>query len=208
MTYLLHLLVFSLSLWLLFFGYSSWIKIARRLFYKKLSFRLSEEFSNDKLILDVGSGTGFFAEMIKNKISGQIICLDLYDYNKNSAPFVIADANHLPFSNGSFDTITLFYVLHHSDYPKNLLAEVCRVSRSRVIIHEDVYTNLFEKIMYQIHIWSFSQFYQLSGKKVMTDNEWLKLFVDLNLKVVNRFSIKRLGYPVSRREYILTLNNT
>lgn len=207
MIYLLHFLSFSLFLWLLLFVSSLWIEVARKYFYKKLSFHLTEVLINDELILDVGSGTGFFAEMMGNKISGQIFCLDIHRYNKSNAPFIIANASHLPFFDCSFDSITLFYVLHHSDCPKVFLSEVCRVSRSKVIIHEDVYTNLFEKIMYQIHIWSFNQFYQMSGKKAMADNEWLKLFDEVNMKIVQKFHVKRLGYPVSRREYILVSNN-
>ena len=203
MSYLLCFVVICVFLQLFYYGYSLWIKIARKYFYKKLSFRLKETFINDELILDIGSGTGLFAEMMKGKIPGQIFCLDIYRHNRSSAPFVIADANYLPFFDNSFDSITLFYVLHHTDNPKHLLSEACKASRNRVLIHEDVYTNQFEKMMYQIHIWSFNQLYRLCGKKAMAENDWLKLFVELNIKDIQKFHIKRLGYPVSRREYII-----
>ena len=140
---------------------------------------------------------------MERKISGRIICLDIKGCKNNKAPFILADASHLPFVSGSFDSTTLFYVLHHAACPQDLLLEVCRVSRSRVVIHEDVYTNLFEKLMYQIHIWSFKKIHNLSGTKAMTDVEWLKLFDQVNMRVEKQLYIKRIGYPVSRREFIL-----
>ena len=207
MIYPLYFFVIFLFFLLLLRAYSLWIEIARKYFYKKLSLRLKDTFIDDQLILDIGSGTGFFAEMMRSKISGQIFCLDLQRTNKSNAPFVIADARHLPFFDCSFDSTTLFYVLHHSDCPGTLLSEVCRVSRNRIIVHEDVYTNFFERIMYKVHIWSFNQLYQLCGKNAMTDNDWLKLFTEAKMKVIQKFRIKRLGYPVSRLEYILISHN-
>lgn len=202
---LIYLTIFFL--FLLFFAYPQWLKITRRYFYKKLAVRLAGTFFDDQRILDIGCGTGFFAEMMKNKIPGQIFCLDLYRHSTNKAPFIIADATHLPFLDRSFDTITLFYVLHHSTQPKKLLSEACRVSRGRIIIHEDVYTTLFEKTMYLFHIWSFKKFHHVPGEKIATESEWLQLFDEMNWTVAEKLPIKRLGYPVSRREYILISNN-
>ena len=204
----LYLFIFSLSIPLLFFSLKNWIVFERKRYFKALSSRLPALFHNDEFILDVGSGTGFFAEMMKNNIPGQIYCLDIHHYHNSDSTFLVADANYLPFADCSFDSVTLFYVLHHSHCPQDVLLEAHRVCRKRVLVQEDVYSNLFERIMFQFHIWSFSRLYQLSGTKAMTDNEWIQLFDKTHMTIEQKIHIKRIGYPVSRREYILTPNNT
>jgi hypothetical protein len=97
----------------------------------------------------------------------------------------------------------MFYVLHHTDHPKDLLMEAARVSRSKILIHEDTYTNLFEKVMFIFHVYSFRGLVSLSGASVKTDQEWKTLFAEAGLVVKNQLLLKKSGHPATRYEYLL-----
>lgn len=80
------------------------------------------------LCLDVGSADG----AIYRGSGLEVVYLDvnLYRYPY----FVQGDAEHLPFRDGCFDTVTLAEILEHLPNPVNALREAKRVSRDRVLI--------------------------------------------------------------------------
>jgi len=95
-----------------------------------------------KTVLDVGVGSGLFAEAFYRrglKVSG-------VDINPHMLPvarqFVLqgifqeASAEVLPFPDASFDLVFMGLVLHESDEPLKVLQEARRVARKRVCILE------------------------------------------------------------------------
>lgn len=174
-------------------------------FFRREAQRLKPLLSEDQSVLDVGSGKGYFADALSDLIRGHIVCSDIQDRHLGRARFVLAQGNSLPFPDKSFDTVTMFYVLHHTDQPKDLLMEACRVSRSKILIQEDTYKNVFEKIMQILHIHSFRYFVNLSGVSIRSDAEWRSLFAEVGLTVKRKLRIQKLGYPVTRHEYLLAL---
>jgi len=157
----------------------------------------------DQSILDVGSGTGDFANSLQGLIPGCIVCSDIQNQHLGRAPFVLASGSSLPFPDNSFDTVTMFYVLHHTDHPEDLLMEASRVSRSKILIHEDTYKNRFEKIMFTFHVYSFRGLVHLSGTSVKTDSEWRTLFAQAGLTLKSQRLLNKAGYPATRYEYLL-----
>ncbi len=157
----------------------------------------------DQSILDVGSGTGDFADSLHGLIPGCIVCSDIQNQHRGRAPFVLANGSSLPFPDKSFDMVTMFYVLHHTDHPKDLLMEVSRVSRSKILIHEDTYKNRFEKIMFTFHVYSFRGIANLSGISVKTDTGWKALFAEAGLTLKSQRLLHKPGYPATRYEYLL-----
>jgi ubiquinone/menaquinone biosynthesis C-methylase UbiE len=93
-------------------------------------------------VLDVGTGTGVFAEAFVAAgltVTGIDTNADLLAVARGFAPtaqFKEAPAEQIPFPNGSFDLVFLGHVLHETDDPLAALREARRVARRRVAILE------------------------------------------------------------------------
>jgi ubiquinone/menaquinone biosynthesis C-methylase UbiE len=93
-------------------------------------------------VLDVGTGTGLFAEAFLTagvSVTGVDVSLDLLAAARRHVPmaeFMEAGAEELPFEDGSFDLVFLGQVLHETDDPSRALAEARRVARVRVAVLE------------------------------------------------------------------------
>lgn len=96
----------------------------------------------DCSVLDVGTGTGLFAEAFLRRgcrVRG-IDCND--DFLKVAAELVAgvefsgATAESLPFDNGSFDLVFMSHVLHEADDPLLAVREAYRVARRRLAVLE------------------------------------------------------------------------
>ncbi len=93
-------------------------------------------------VLDVGTGTGIFAEAFAGR-SLRVAGIDpdpgLLAAARAQVPsceFREGVAEELPFDDASFDLVFLGHVLHETDDPAKALAEARRVSRKRVCILE------------------------------------------------------------------------
>ncbi len=104
--------------------------------------RLSREGISIESVLDVGTGTGVFAEAFGKenlRVTGIDPDPDLLTVARKFAPhvaFQVAVAEKLPFEDGSFDLVFLGHVLHETDEPVAALSEARRVARKRIIILE------------------------------------------------------------------------
>ena len=93
-------------------------------------------------VLDVGTGTGVFAEAFVAAglaVTGIDTNVDLLSVARDFAPtaqFREAPAEQIPFPDGSFDLVFLGHVLHEADDPLAALREARRVMRQRVAILE------------------------------------------------------------------------
>ena len=93
-------------------------------------------------VLDVGTGTGLFAEAFAGlgvAVTGIDSNQDLLELARHYVPRAVlreATAENLPFSDSSFDLVFLGHVLHEVDNPCKALAEARRVASVRVSILE------------------------------------------------------------------------
>jgi ubiquinone/menaquinone biosynthesis C-methylase UbiE len=93
-------------------------------------------------LLDVGTGTGVFAEAFVAAglaVTGIDTNADLLAVAREFAPaaqFREAAAEQIPFPDGSFDLVFLGHVLHETDDPLAALREARRVARQRVAVLE------------------------------------------------------------------------
>jgi ubiquinone/menaquinone biosynthesis C-methylase UbiE len=98
-------------------------------------------------ILDVGTGTGVFAEAFLASgfavvgIDANGVMLDVARRLVPKAEFKQARAEAIPYGNGEFDLSFLSLLLHETDDPVQALREARRVSRSRVVVLEWPYVH-------------------------------------------------------------------
>lgn len=98
----------------------------------------------DRSILDIGCGDGLFEKLVVDRLpnvravgvdfSDEAIALAAVKVPK--AEFVVADAlvGGIPFADGSFDTVVALDTLEHLYVPQDLIKEMTRVSKKRLII--------------------------------------------------------------------------
>jgi len=93
-------------------------------------------------VLDVGTGSGLFAEAFAQRglaVSGIDIKEEMISAAGEFVPegeFKIGQAEHLPYEDASFDLVYLGLVLHEADDALEALKESRRVARSRAAILE------------------------------------------------------------------------
>jgi ubiquinone/menaquinone biosynthesis C-methylase UbiE len=104
--------------------------------------RLSLENIEAESMLDVGIGSGLFAEAFASeglKVKGIDINNDMIDAVKQFVPngeFSNAPAESIPFHDKLFDLVFLGHILHEADNPLKALQEAKRVAKLRIAILE------------------------------------------------------------------------
>jgi len=92
---------------------------------------------DNKTVLDIGSGNGYFAQHFEQDC--QLTALDLsanqLQYNPASNK-QIGSAYALPFADNHFDLVFCSNLLHHLENPELAIKEMQRVSKKHVIISE------------------------------------------------------------------------
>ena len=104
-------------------------------------------------LLDVGSGTGHNARVIERKTGLAVTELDVVDMNCVGRTPRIFDGIHIPFTDQSFDAVTLLFVLHYASEPARLLHEAMRVSRGPLIVLQSIYTCAWGSALLQMREW-------------------------------------------------------
>jgi ubiquinone/menaquinone biosynthesis C-methylase UbiE len=95
-----------------------------------------------KSVLDVGTGTGVFAEAFSKlvpDVTGIDTNIDMLALARSYVPgaqFTEGKAEAIPFEDGAFDVAFLGHVLHETDDALKAVREARRVARSRVVILE------------------------------------------------------------------------
>jgi ubiquinone/menaquinone biosynthesis C-methylase UbiE len=95
-----------------------------------------------KSVLDIGTGTGVFAEAFSKRgfeVTGIDTNTELLAVARSYVPhsrFQIAPAEEIPFEASFFDLVFLGHVLHETDNPITALREARRVARNRVAVLE------------------------------------------------------------------------
>ena len=142
-------------------------------------------------ILDIGAGGGWAGELISEEKGVEMQLLDVGDFNRSKLPLVVYDGKNIPFSDNSFDSSLLLFVLHHCKDPLSVLKEAIRVTKKRIIIYEDTYTSSFGLALVRTNDFISNSPFLLTNpvKMNMPYNyrevaDWERIFQDLGLKVI------------------------
>jgi ubiquinone/menaquinone biosynthesis C-methylase UbiE len=129
-------------------------------------------------VLDVGSGAGHTAFIFSPHVS-RVVVLDMTEEMVAKAVTLaatrglrniyatVADAEHLPFDNASFDLVTCRLAYHHFPTPDKALTEFARVLKPHGVLgftdnitvpdeEEATYYNTFEQLRDPSHNWAYS----------------------------------------------------
>ncbi len=99
---------------------------------------LASELRGSRLVLDAGTGTGRFASPLQER-GFDVVGLDVSQAMMDEARgkgvrgLVRAGLERMPFGERSFDSCVMVHVLHLMNDPNDLISEVTRVCRSRVV---------------------------------------------------------------------------
>ncbi len=145
-------------------------------------------FINDgDLVLDFGCGPMLISKNIASKKDISSIGIDIDKYQINKGNFIMYDGGPLPFQKNKFDVALAIFALHHTEDPEFYLNELARITKGRIIICEDTYTNFIEEIFTksQCYISNFlSGEMDIRKRNFKSVEEWKKIFQDNNLKLL------------------------
>jgi SAM-dependent methyltransferase len=99
--------------------------------------RLAEVTPRHASVLDVGCGDGEIAWLLaQQRPDLKLTGVDVLVRENTRVPVEAFDGRSLPFADGSFDAVTFVDVLHHCEWPADLLREASRVARQAIIIKD------------------------------------------------------------------------
>lgn len=103
------------------------------------------------LSLDIGSGARPFpyANVLCDMYLSPTPQRDMKELETKGKPFVVCDAQFLPFKTQAFDFVTCYYLLEHVDNPKRIYSEMRRVARHGYVQSPSWFN---EEIMYGEHV--------------------------------------------------------
>ena len=166
--------------------------------------RVKPYIKNSKKLIDIGSGTGDVAYLLK-KQGMNITPVDVSDFHgPRLVQPVIYDGKRLPFPNQSFDTALLLMVLHHTPNPTIVVSEAARVAKEIVVI-ETSFTTPINKFFTVISDALGNLRLNAFWSSYKTDEEWKKFFSEKNLQVVDtvKYQDRNFGLPFLHIAYYL-----
>lgn len=156
--------------------------------------RIMPYIKNSNKIIDIGSGTGDVASLIKAQ-GKNITPVDVADFHgPRMIKTIIYDGKTLPFKEKSFDIALLLMVMHHTPDSEVVFKEAARVAKEIVVI-ETSYTNPINRILTIISDAIGNLRLEACWNSYKTNGEWQKFFTDHGfiIKQIQKFRDKNLG---------------
>ncbi|WP_259467490.1 bifunctional 2-polyprenyl-6-hydroxyphenol methylase/3-demethylubiquinol 3-O-methyltransferase UbiG [Sphingomonas sp. PP-F2F-G114-C0414] len=101
---------------------------------RRLAAVIAERLPDGARVLDVGCGSGDLAVLIMQKRPDVVIeGIDVLVRPDTAIPVHAFDGAHIPFDDNAFDAAIVVDVLHHTDDPEAVLAEIARIAPMVII---------------------------------------------------------------------------
>ncbi len=158
---------------------------------------------NSKKVIDIGSGTGDVAYLLKQQ-GIDVTPVDVADFHgPRLVKPVIYDGSKLPFPDKSFDIALLLMVLHHTSNPNVVFSEAARVAKEIIVI-ETSYTTPINR-WFTIVSDAIDNLQNIHWSSYKTDQEWQKFFRDKGFQIVetHRYHDHNFGLPFLHIAYHL-----
>ncbi len=144
-------------------------------------------FKSNGKALDVGSGTGIVAKLLKEKLGLKVTCADVKNYLVYDIPFVKIKGEKLPFPKRSFDVVLFNDVLHHIEKSKQeqIVEEALRVGKNVFIFEFEpsISGKIFDIVLNKLHYddlavplsFRYAKEWKQLFKKLSADYDYIKL---------------------------------
>lgn len=120
---------------------------------RTLAAAIAERLPSKARVLDVGCGSGDLAALVMQlRPDVTIEGIDVLVRPGTAIPVHAYDGAHIPFADGAFDAAIVVDVLHHTDDPAAVLAEVARVAPV-VIVKDHLRDGLFANATLRFMDW-------------------------------------------------------
>jgi ubiquinone/menaquinone biosynthesis C-methylase UbiE len=147
-------------------------------------------------ILDVGCGTGYLANQLRDLYGVDPTGVDIRDARVLPIAFSRFDGTSIPFPDKSFDHVALSYVLHHANDPLALAWECHRVARRSVIVFEELPYSRPGKLLLACHVALFARYYSIGRPSSAAYHSALAWLADQAVDVV------RVALPPKWLKYV------
>ena len=153
-----------------------------------LARHLGELLPRASTVLDVGSGDGLLARRIMDlrpdlRISG----VDVLARPTAYLDVQIFDGVHLPFAASAFDVVMMVDVLHHAARQDDLLREMARVARQRVVIKDHLASGFLAHPTLRFMDWVGNRRHGVAlPYSYWSPGRWERGFANAGLRVIER----------------------
>jgi len=159
-------------------------------------------------ILDVGCGTGYLADHLREMHGVEPTGVDIRDARVAPIAFRSFEGTSIPCPDRSFDHVVLSFVLHHADDPLALIQECRRVARRSVIVFEELPYSRPGKALLAFHVALFARYYS-TGRLSSAEYHGALAWLDRRAAAVTRVALPPhwLNYLYLRILLIYTLDD-
>ncbi len=151
-------------------------------------------------VLKIGNGFGHLSEMVRSQNQNTtVVDVAVFQETVNKDHVMLYDGGKLPFLDKSFDTTILNLTLHHiKDSREFFENEILRVTKKRVVLIEETYDNLFQKIHLVFRDWWMNskagQDCDIHWASYFSRSEMTRFIQDHGLRLVVRETIRHHSY--------------
>jgi len=154
---------------------------------KRLGEAMDKWLADAQKILDFGCGDMILHNrMCQRWPNRNFVALDVLDTSLIVAKPFLYDGTDLPFSDNHFDLTFAVFALHHCDDVAQSLSEICRVTRGRILMIEEIITGPIQQKVTCIHDWIVNRMESSEVNIPVNfhrDTEWRQFFADLGYQV-------------------------
>ncbi len=155
-----------------------------------------------KRVLDVGCGNAVVSQILARKLNLTLVGTDVIDYRKEKVSFrLMRKSTELPFDDMSFDYAMFNDVLHHMDYPEELILEGARIA-SKLLIFEDVSNcllSIVDVLLNRIYCLEMA-----CPRNFKTAEEWTTFFVQMGFACAFGEICYPFWYPFRHMSFALS----
>jgi alpha-1,6-mannosyltransferase len=154
--------------------------------------RIARHLARGQHILDIGAGHGGLCKALRT--AG----LDVTPVDVKNLSFfpdvqpIVYDGVQLPFAEDAFDVSLLITMLHHTPDPEAVLREALRVTRKRLVVMEDIYSNQLQRQLTFFTDSLVNLEFEGHPHTNKSDAEWRALFERLGLRLTYREDFRTL----------------